>query len=251
MNGYHNPENQRKIFDLISKKPGLHASKIAELLELQITEVNDYLHFLEKKEDIVITEDGGYQRYYIKQSPIKSRDKRTQDMRKEIFDLISHEPGIHLSKIAELLNVSTQLADYHLLHMEKNKKIISIREKGAYHKRYYIEDIDIGAGDKKILAFLRDEIPLKIMLLLLDHRSLQHKEIYEILDVSPSKLSYHLTKLMNKGIVDVISHGSEKGYLLKNKKEIMRILKKFEKHLGRQLAIENFKDTWKDLSLFK
>jgi len=243
-------EKQRKIIHLISRNPGVHTSKIAELLNMRIADIEIYLKNLESKGKIFIEDKGGFKRYYIRHSNIKSQEKRTKDMREEIHEIVAKTPGIHLSKIAEILEISAQLADYHLLNMEKNNEVIAIKDKGSYYKRYYIEEIEIGSDDKKIIAILRDEIPLKIILLLLDSHSLKHKEIYQILKISPSKLSYHLTKLMNKGIIDVISHGKEKGYLLKNKKGIARILKKYEKHLGRHIAIENFNNLWKDMNLF-
>ena len=37
----------------------------------------------------------------------------------EIYRVIAKNPGIHLSKIAELLNISVALADYHLYYMEE------------------------------------------------------------------------------------------------------------------------------------
>ena len=43
----HEDEIRRKIYDLIYRRPGLHLSKIAELLTFNISEVENHLSFLE------------------------------------------------------------------------------------------------------------------------------------------------------------------------------------------------------------
>ncbi len=245
-----NIEIQNKIFRFIKNNPGIHISKIAETLNMNVDEIKKHLDILEKTGKIFFKQEKGFKQFFIRNINEKTRTGRTDDMQQKILNLISQKPGIHLSKIASILEISPQLADYHLLQMEKNSAVISIKNKESYYKRYYIEDIDIGKDDKIILSLLRNEIPLKIVLLLLEYKKLQHKEIYKFLHISPSLLSYHLTKLLNKNIIDVVSHGKDKGYSLNDEKYIKKILRKYDRHLGRQLALENFNETWKDLNLF-
>ena len=116
------------------------------------------------------------------------------DTRRKIFDLVSRNPGLHLSKIAEILKMSVQLVEYHLLYLEKNVVVYAERESGF--TRYYIKG-DIGTADKKILSLLRQEVPLKIVLFLLKNNNSQHKDLLKICNVAPSTLSYHLKKLVN------------------------------------------------------
>ena len=62
MNEFLEKENLRKIHDLIKKNPGLHLSKIAELLNMNITEIQHHLQYLEKKGIITVTSEVGYKR---------------------------------------------------------------------------------------------------------------------------------------------------------------------------------------------
>jgi len=243
-------EPLRKIHDLLEENPGLHISKIAELLDMKITEVDQYLQLLEKKGIIAIQEIGGYKRYSLKDRKIKTRDQRTIDIRRKIYNLIAQRPGIYLTKIAEILDMSIQLTDYHLLYMERNNEIIAEKNPGEYYRRYYTADSKFKKQDKFILEVLRKEILLKIVLLLLKHNMLRHKEIAENLNISSSRVSYHLNKLIKSDIVDVSSFGHDKGYVLKNKYEITDLLKKYQIHLGVYLSIERFQDMWKDLNIF-
>jgi len=165
----------------------------------------------------------------------------------ELYNLISDNPGLHLSKIAEMLNMGTSLAEYHLIQLVKDNLIVSVREKGGYYRRFYVKDSTVGIKEKEILSILRQKSLLKMVSLLLKDSSSRHKEILKNVDMAPSTLSHHLTKLVNSGIVEMSLYGKDKGYRLKNKEEIVSILKKHRLYVELQISIENLKDTWKDL----
>lgn len=248
MNEFLEEEIQRKICDLLSQNPGLHISKIAELLNIKIAEVKYHLHSLENKHIIFVTKDAGYERYYIKKRRVKAREKRTLEKRESIYNLIAQNPGLHLSKIAEMLQMSVPLTDYHLISLQKDGKILVIKDDKRYFKRYYVAGSEIKIQEKQIIETLRKKVPLKIVLLLLKHNNLQHKDIMGFLHMPSSSLSYHLTKLEEFGIIEINPHGQEKGYMLRNRDEIIRILKKYEFHLELNLTLDEFKDMWDGLS---
>jgi predicted transcriptional regulator len=164
------------------------------------------------------------------------------ELRKKIYDLISKNPGLHFSKIAEILNIRNSLAKYHLSYMEKNNLIYSIKEKGGYHRRYYKIGAKLGVDDKKILALLRQEMPYKIILFLLKKRKLRHRDILKNLDISSSTLSYYINRLVADGIIHV-SADEEKGYSLINRKKIIQLLLKYEQ----DKILGDFRDVWEDL----
>jgi len=164
------------------------------------------------------------------------------DVRKKLFDLIAKHPGLHLSKIAEEMNMRISLADYHLKYLEKNELIISVKNKGEYFRRYYTKESALGVDDKKILGILREEMLLNIILLLLKKEKLRHKEILSHFDITAPTLSYYLDKLTVSGIICVVRYGEEKGYSLVDKKQIQRLLFRYEFH---EVA-ENFKAVWDD-----
>ena len=75
-------------------------------------------------------------------------------------------------------------------------------------------------------------------------RRLTHKELKNACGVSGSTLTYHLKKLVKAGIIVKVRRGKDKGFVLQNEREVVRILV-----LGRVKApsqIENFEDMWKD-----
>lgn len=240
MNKFLESEEQRKIYNLILKYSGLHLTKIATLLNMKIQLVEQHLRQLEEKGVISSTDDTGYKRYYVEEKKVGAQDKRTIITQREIYELIEKNPGLHLSKIAEMMNMRLSLAQYHLLNLEKDDLIVSDVEEG--YKRFYVEDSDVGTHEKRILSVLRREIPLQIVLFLLKKSNAKHKEILENINVSPSTLSYHLNKLVEYEIVDVNTYGDEKGYRIRNKKEIIKCLVKY-------IVIDGFKDLWDDFKV--
>lgn len=164
------------------------------------------------------------------------------ETRRKIFDTISKNPGIHLSKIAELGGMRISHVEYHVNYLEKHD-IVTV-EKTTGYKRFYIKGT-IGTQDKRYLSVLRQKTLLHIVLFLLKNDSVQHKDILENVAVSPSTLSYHLKKLVKHDIIEVRRSGENKGYQLRNKDEIIRWLiqyKPFDLY-------EEFVNVWNDLSI--
>ena len=98
----------------------------------------------------------------------------------------------------------------------------------------------MGVSDKKLLALFRQEIPLKIVFLLLQKNPMQHKELLKHFDIAPSTLTYHLNKLLRDEVISVQKYGEEKGYLIADKKVVIEFLRKYKIYK----MMNNFNDIW-------
>ncbi len=233
---------KQKIYQFLEENPGLHVSKIAEKMNMNISCLQEILDDLCREEVLHISYEGGFKRYYINEHQTTIHSQKMNELRKKIYTLISEHPGLNLTSIAEMLHMRVSLAEYHLFLLEKNGAIISIKETGF--KRYYTKDTHISSDDRILLGLLRQEIPLKIILLLLKHPHLQHKELLEHFDIAPSTLTYHINKLLKDKIIDVQTYGAEKGYAIKNKRMVVEFLTRYKLHT----MVETFTDTWNTLS---
>jgi predicted transcriptional regulator len=240
MNEFLENHIRQKICNLLAQNPGLHLHKISERLNIPISVVEIHLNTLEKENIITVTTTDGYKRYYHETQSDKDSDGASIETRQKIYAVILKNPGLHQAKIAQMLFMRKSLAEYHLNFLEKNDAVIAVKESG--YKRYYVKDSDVGQDDMQMLALIRQKIPFQIVSLLIQHPILQHKDIGERLGISPSTLSYHLNKLVTQRIIDIQRYGDEKGYVLKNKKELMRFLVRYEM----QNTIDSFKDLWDD-----
>lgn len=237
---------QKKIHDLILKNPGLYLSKIAEITNLNIPTVEYHLLLLKRNNLVTVVNESGFERYYAQKKEEGLQGKRIEDIRQRIYLLILENPGLHLSKIAELLNMRISLVDYHLKCMEKTKEVLATKDEGGYYKRYYIGESGVSIHEKMIISLFRQKIPLQIVLFLLKHANAKYRDIQEYLRISAPLLSYHLNKLVQGGVVDVPGQET-KGYYLKNEKEVIHFLKKYRLHA----LVEKFSDVWSDFDYYK
>lgn len=241
MNEFLERQIQRRIYNIIIKNPGIHITRIAELLNMPINEIEQHLKHLEQNKSITISIDEGYRRYYSTKEVVGDITNQILETRQKIYELILRNPGLHQAKIAQMLSMRKSLAEYHLQYLEKNNAIVSIKKEG--YRRYFIKDEDVDNKDKQILSVVRQEIPFKIVVLLLKHRTLKHKDLLNNFDIAPSTLTYHLTKLVKKGVIEVNKYGDEKGYTIKNRAKLIKFIIRYDI----DSVIEGFADLWDNI----
>jgi predicted transcriptional regulator len=179
-------------------------------------------------------------------------DKRILELetRKELYELIKSNPGLHLREISRQSGLLSSLVEYHLRYLLKNDLIFSVKEKG--YTRFYVskksdEDVNESSFNnrqKQILHFLRQEIPLKVILLLLDKNTALHKEILREVGTSGSTLSYHLKKLVSSNIIIHTRAGVQKGYRIQNREEILKVIMIIK--IKPATLADGFLSTWED-----
>ncbi|MFH1100948.1 MAG: winged helix-turn-helix transcriptional regulator [Methanobacteriota archaeon] len=162
------------------------------------------------------------------------------EIRRKIYTLILENPGLHAKKIADILSLQGQLADYHLAYLERAEIVTTVKEEG--NRRYYATG-KLGMTERRRISILRKEIPLRIILYLLQYPYSTHKEILEQLEIVKSTLSYHITKLLNYGLIRVHAQDKGKTYTVVNEKEIITLLIKYKPYR----RMDSFKETWLDL----
>ena len=162
--------------------------------------------------------------------------------RRELYQYVRSNPGFHLREIARVLNLSITLADYHLRFLEKNE-LVSWTMDGEY-KRYYPRSLPGDAAarpalsddEKRVLAYLRQPVPFRVLAFLMEREAATHKEILEYVPVSPSTLSHHLKKMQYAGILARVEDRG--GYRVANPHGVARIMSTYD------LATPDQVDTW-------
>jgi predicted transcriptional regulator len=240
-------ETRKKIFFLVLQNPGVNLIKIAEELHMETGYAQQYLNTMEENGEIRSVDENGICTYFIKRLGKETRDNKTQKTHAMISSLLSKNPGLYLSEIATMLHQSPQLTDYHLQTMEKNGFLIGVKEEGEYYRRYYLKNDSIGIRDKRIVALLQQEHLFKIILVIVKQPGIRHKDLSEFLGIDPSTLTHHMNRLKDDDLIETTAEGKEKMYRIKNKKEIMSIVRRRVS----AMITESFTDIWKDLNLRK
>jgi DNA-binding MarR family transcriptional regulator len=122
--------------------------------------------------------------------------------RREIYEFISQNSGLHMRDISRKLNVPFTSLKYHLNYLEKKGFIIS-RDDGKY-TRYFIS-LEIGEKEKRILNCLRKRTTLHIILWFFIAVQCSQKDISGFLEKHPTTISFHLRKMIQTGIIEQVS----------------------------------------------
>src|SRR3989338_6858376 len=120
------------------------------------------------------------------------------ESRQKIYDLLSSSPGLHFREIQRRTGLATGSLQYHLDYLAKKHLIRQVKEK-KFSRFYLVRE---SFEQEKEMSALRQESTRKIMLLLLQKkRGASNKQISKAIELSPSTTSWHLEKLLSKGIV--------------------------------------------------
>lgn len=125
-------------------------------------------------------------------------------VRQRVYDAVRRFPGIHLREIERQLGESAALVAYHLEKLVA-EAFVEVHEQGGY-SRYFPTSkgkaASVSARDQVWLGLLREEVPLHIVLVLLDEGPQPHGTIVERVGVAKSTASYHLAKLAEAHVVE-------------------------------------------------
>jgi predicted transcriptional regulator len=240
-------EARKKIFFLVLQNPGVNLIKIAEELHMELSSAQQYLTTMEESGELRSVDQNGVHTYFIKRLGKETRSNKTQKTHAAISSLLSKNPGLYLSEIATMLHQSPQLTEYHLQTMEKNNVLLGVKEEGEYYRRYYLKNDTVGIRDKRLVSLLRQEHLFKIILVIMKQPGIRHKDLSEYIEVDPSTLTHHISRLKDYDLIDTTTDGKEKQYRIKNKKEIMSIVRRRVS----AMITDSFEGIWKDLNLRK
>lgn len=165
--------------------------------------------------------------------------------RRRLYALVQSYPGLHIREAARQLDTSVALVEYHAAILRENGLVRE--ERGDRYVRLYA----VPVGDAKTpteaeraaLKVLRERLPLRVTLHLLDHDSpQQHKAICDALGLGKSKLSFHLRKLEAAGIAVKAEDGR---FTVRDRTRLLALLLSYQPTPDLR---EEFGDVW--LSLY-
>lgn len=125
-------------------------------------------------------------------------------IRLKVHEAVLRYPGIHVRGLERHVHASAPLVQYHLRRLVE-EGFVEAHEQGGY-TRYYPTDkarqLRVTDRDLPLVGLLREEVPLHVVLILLDHGPQTHAQLVERLGMAKSTVSYHLAKLAEAGIVE-------------------------------------------------
>jgi predicted transcriptional regulator len=119
---------RKRIMDYISDNPGIHYRAILSDLDLPMGSLSYHLNRLEKAQYIKSRQDGMYRRFYGKGKRAEMKFFLS-DIQESILSVIKENQGISQSKIANKINVSRKVVNYHINILDR-AGLIFVETKG-------------------------------------------------------------------------------------------------------------------------
>jgi predicted transcriptional regulator len=126
--------------------------------------------------------------------------------RKRIYECVRGNPGLHFREIQRRTGMPIGVLDYHLNYLVQRGLVAVTKQEGF--SRYYPGG-QIGVDKMRLLSCLRQEIPRGIILYLLRNPGATHGQLLQNFAISGGTLSYHIKKLVSRGVVSVEKKGRE------------------------------------------
>jgi predicted transcriptional regulator len=189
------------------------------------------------------------------------------ETRKKIYNIILKHPGLHLRELSRKTDISFGGLRHHLKYLKKNG-YLTIKVDRRYTRYYAVKEV--GKKDKELMNLMRQDIPRKIIMLLLCEgppelygkfskeeisdpslRTFVHskKELANLtkywrkpydLDFNINKkrqtIDFHLKKLIEADLVEKVKEGRETKYQLKDRFRVWLFLAKYKDALSDNLV---------------
>ena len=153
------------------------------------------------------------------------------ESRKRIYECVRNSPGVHFREVQRRTNMPIGVLEYHLNYLV-DRNLLTVDKQESF-SRYYPSG-QVSADKQRILSALRQEIPRGVMLFLMSHPGATHGEVLANFSISGGTLSYHVKKLVTKGVVKLDRVGRESRLTIIDPDKVADLLDRLSTHFPGQ-----------------
>jgi predicted transcriptional regulator len=137
-------ENRRKIYQLVSKYPGMYLREIEKKLGLAMGVLDYNLGYLEKKEILTVEREGNRKRYFVRDD-VSFGDKATigilrQEIPRRIVIHLMLNPNASFQDVLAQFKISKSTLSFHMKKLTEASIVGS--EKEGRSTFYHVVDVD-------------------------------------------------------------------------------------------------------------
>jgi predicted transcriptional regulator len=162
------------------------------------------------------------------------------ETRKEIFEYVKANPGVHFSQAKRELDMETGLLQHHLDTLENYDVLMSEDHQGK-RRLFVAEELD--SEEREILSSLRYETTRHVLLFLIQEEKARNGGIAEEVGVAPATVSWHVSRLIEEGIISEVRDGRTTLYTVADEELTMQLLVRYQESFVDR-AVDNVLDFW-------
>ncbi len=161
------------------------------------------------------------------------------ETRQRIFDAVSRNPGISARDVQRQVGLGWGETAYHL---ERMANAGVLRRERAPNRDFYFAS-EITWDDRKCLVFLRGKSSRRVLLALLEDPGRSPLELAERLNISKSTIYFHLTRLVQGGLVLSEIDNVTRRYRVAHPEQARRLLGTYRENFREEL-VSRFAEVW-------
>lgn len=147
-------------------------------------------------------------------------DPLALETRRRLWEQIEANPGLHLRELQRRTGLAMGSLEHHLDRLH-DARLVTVVENG--HKRFF--PVVVPAEDRRVLAFLRQELPRRMLVVALAAGApVAKSRLLTELGSARSTLEYHLGGLVASQLVETSREGRETRISLRDPARVERLL---------------------------
>ncbi len=169
-------------------------------------------------------------------------DPLALETRRRLYLLILQNPGTSARDAQRGAEMAWGETAYHLERLEQGGLIH--RERGGRQDFYFASSVPL--GDRTLLRLARSPTVRRMLVTLLRDRISSFQGLRDRTGLSPSRISVHLHRLLELGIVDSARRDQQRIYSIRDEERIVRLLITYRESYA-DGWVEKLVDTWSEL----
>ncbi len=171
-----------------------------------------------------------------------SDDILLQRTRRRILEYLAGHPGVSAREVQRALQLGWGETAYHLDQLVRANA--AQRERTGRRDAYFAPNVPW--TDRRILVVLRGGTTRRLLLELTSVPAIGFSDLQARLGVSKSTLSFHLTRLVAAGLVEVLRTDEGRSYRVPSRERVAQLVRAYRESFGDRL-IGRFIETWTSL----
>jgi predicted transcriptional regulator len=164
------------------------------------------------------------------------------ETRRRIYGVVVHSPGLGSREIQRQTGMAWGETTYHLDRLVSAGLVH--REQGGHQDYYFAATVPL--GDRTLLRLARSEAPRRVLGALLTESSLTVPELQERTRLSAGRLSIHLRRFLQTGLVEAGRRERFRTFSLVDRERVIRLLVAYRSGLA-DGWVDRLLETWSEV----